>query len=563
MRLIDIKTLQLKEFHHDIPPYAILSHTWGNEEVTFQEYLLATGPDANRHSHIKRKQGFLKIFGACKKAERDGLSYLWCDTNCIDKSSSAELTEAINSMYAWYRDSVVCYALLMDVGIDLGRGPGTFAKSRWFTRGWTLQELLAPRKVVFFDGHWNTLGDRTQLSQTISEITRIHIGVLHDRNTVLDYSIAQRMSWAANRQTTRLEDIAYCLLGIFDINMPLLYGEGSKAFTRLQKEIIKVSDDQSILVWEPQGNQRQTSILAADPDIWRKPFTITNLGLSVKLPVIKSAIGRFVLAGLNCSRELLGRSFHRNARPVRRATIRTQVWIWLRVGAHGIYERVHLSSSGVFLADSFLDATERYSQDMFIEVKLPNFISLLPKPLSSSLERHHITSPAGFYLTVGFGRVRPHVHSLETAYPPNNCLAAILRPRGLLCVSHELISSGSFSVMLSIAWDQEGKPTKWHYTAFHDPDSQNNTQLRQRQSWASFFEDRTLNDNISRIDLEMEMMSAHCQIRGVRNTGSVLNPQPPAPIVMMEQESFDDHHGHAGVAVEIIFQEPPGTQGKS
>ncbi|RWA08664.1 hypothetical protein EKO27_g6456 [Xylaria grammica] len=267
MRLIDVKTLELKEFHHDIPPYAILSHTWGHEEVTLQEYLLATGPDSNKHHYIKKKQGFLKIFGACKQARSEGLAYLWCDTNCIDKKSSAELSEAINSMYAWYRDSVVCYALLTDVGVNVGGSPGVFEKSRWFTRGWTLQELLGPKKVVFLDGHWKILGDRAHLAQTISKVTRIHIGVLNDRNTVLDYSIAQRMSWAANRETTRLEDVAYCLLGIFDINMPLLYGEGTKAFRRLQEEIIKVSDDQSILVWEPRNYQQQTGtrILGENP----------------------------------------------------------------------------------------------------------------------------------------------------------------------------------------------------------------------------------------------------------------------------------------------------------
>ncbi|GAP90934.2 putative vegetative incompatibility protein het-e-1 [Rosellinia necatrix] len=246
MRLIDVKTLELKEFFDDTPPYAILSHTWGNEEVTFQQYLLATGPDAERYFHIKRRVGFLKIIGACERALADGLQYLWCDTNCIDKSSSAELTEAINSMYAWYRDSVVCYAYLADIS----GGSETFAKSRWFKRGWTLQELLAPKKVVFFDAHWMAFGDRDNLSRSICEITRIHIGALQDHTTVPEYSIAQRMSWVADRVTSRQEDIAYSLLGIFDINMPLLYGEGNKAFLRLQQEIIKATDDQSILAWD-------------------------------------------------------------------------------------------------------------------------------------------------------------------------------------------------------------------------------------------------------------------------------------------------------------------------
>ncbi|KAI0415062.1 HET-domain-containing protein [Xylaria grammica] len=574
MRLIDVKTLELKEFHHDIPPYAILSHTWGDEELTFQEYLLATGPDANKHPHIKRKQGFLKIFGACKQARSEGLAYLWCDTNCIDKKSSAELSEAINSMYAWYRDSAVCYALLTDVGVDIGGSPGAFKDSRWFTRGWTLQELLAPEKVVFFDEHWNILGNRAKLAQAISEVTRIHIGVLHNRNTVLEYSIAQRMSWAAERQTTRPEDIAYCLLGIFDINMPLLYGERDKAFIRLQEEIIKVSDDQSILAWEPRNNQQQTSIFARspnefyfcdsitrDPEIEREPFALTNVGLSVKLPTIKSAIGGLVLAGLNCSRELLGRSLNRDGQLVRRATIRAHTWIWLRVGAQDIYERVHLSSSCVFLAHSFVDAIKFSNKNMFIEVKLTSFASLPPISIASRFQRrNNNTSSAGFHLTVGFGRVRSQTHSLETAYPPSNWFAATLRPRGLSCVSHEIISSGSFSVMLSIAWDQEANPIKWHYTSFHDPYLQSKVQLRERQSWGFHFEDREILGHSANIDPTTEMMSAHRHIQSVGVTSSVLDPQPPVPFVMMERESLHDHHGHPGVAVQIIFQEPPGTK---
>ncbi|GAW19427.1 hypothetical protein ANO14919_089140 [Xylariales sp. No.14919] len=559
MRLIDVKTLELKEFHHDIPPYAILSHTWGDEEVTFQEYLLATGPDANKHPHIKRKQGFLKIFGACKQARTEGLAYLWCDTNCIDKKSSAELSEAINSMYAWYRDSVVCYALLADVGVDVGGRPGVFEKSRWFTRGWTLQELLAPEKVVFLNGHWKALGDRAHLAQIISRITRIHIGVLHERNTVLAYSIAQRMSWAANRETTRSEDIAYCLLGIFDINMPLLYGEGTKAFRRLQEEIIKVSDDQSILVWEPQESLQHTSIFATspnefyscgsivrDPDIGRRPFAVTNLGLSVTFPVIKSAIGGFALAGLNCSRELLGRSV---GKAVRRPTIRAQAWIWLRAKTHEVHERAHLLSSIIFLANSFVDAIRCSSRDMFINVEQRNFVSPNLTPPLLTPRRHHITS-GGFCLTIGFGIMRPPIYSLETAYQPGNFFGVVLKPRGLLCVSHGIIHSENFGVVFSIAWDKEGKPKKWQYTAFRDPE-------RECEGWSFLSEDRKQRGLTTDADPETEMMSAHQRIRSIRKTNQASSPQPPVPFVRMEKESFDDLYGDASVAVEITFQEPP------
>ncbi|OTA90034.1 hypothetical protein M434DRAFT_50423, partial [Hypoxylon sp. CO27-5] len=292
MRLIDVNTLELKEFfgaHH--PRYAILSHTWnGDKEVTFQEWKRRSD-DA-----VKCKEGYAKIVGACHRAQTDGLQYLWCDTNCIDKRSSAELSEAINSMFAWYRGSDVCYAYLADVGTKTE----LLAKSRWFTRGWTLQELLAPSKVIFFDRCWKVLGDKGELAAMISHITRIHMGALTDRSTVHCYSIAQRMSWAANRATSRQEDIAYCLLGIFDINMPLLYGEGQKSFTRLQQEIIRVSNDQSILAWDLQCSDAHpwTSALAQSPAGFRfsgsivkynrvqhDAYSITNLGIRVKTSI--------------------------------------------------------------------------------------------------------------------------------------------------------------------------------------------------------------------------------------------------------------------------------------
>ncbi|KAI0401979.1 heterokaryon incompatibility protein-domain-containing protein [Xylaria palmicola] len=327
MRLINVKTLELEEFFYKYPPYAILSHTWGPEEVTFQEYLLATGPDTKRHSRIKQKEGFPKIVGACKRAQANGLQYLWCDTNCIDKTSSAELSEAINSMYAWYRDSEICYAYLADVEAGRGPvGPGSFKESRWFTRGWTLQELLAPKSVIFFDKRWKVLGHRENLANVISQVTLIHIAALEDRNKVFEYSVAQRMSWAANRVTTREEDIAYCLLGIFDINMPLLYGEGMKAYQRLQREIIKVSDDQSILAWQiPQDSPspwmgalapstkvfQNCGSIVRDPELDGGAYSITNKGILMKLPLIKTVIDGIILVGLNCAKEIKAQVFER------------------------------------------------------------------------------------------------------------------------------------------------------------------------------------------------------------------------------------------------------------
>ena len=227
----------------DVPGYAILSHTWGldTEEVTFKDLIDGTG---------KHKNGYNKIWFCGKQAKRDGLQYFWVDTCCIDKSNNTELSEAINSMFRWYRDAAKCYVYLSDVSSpafdtndESSQLPceSVLRKSRWFTRGWTLQELLAPGSVEFFSREGNRLGDKRSLERQIHEITGI--AVLALRGTPLSqFGVDERFSWAENRQTARKEDMAYSLLGIFDVYMPLIYGEGSdNAFTRLREEIDKPS----------------------------------------------------------------------------------------------------------------------------------------------------------------------------------------------------------------------------------------------------------------------------------------------------------------------------------
>ncbi len=172
------------------------------------------------------------------------LKYFWIDTCCIDKSSSAELQEAITSMFRWYHNATRCYVYLSDVSVGDCDASGrqlpwesTFRASRWFTRGWTLQELLAPDSVEFFSQEGKRLGDKRSLEQQIHEITRIAVQALHG-TPLSQFSINERFQWAEQRQTTREEDWAYSLLGIFDISIPLMYGEGKKnAVNRLTKEI--------------------------------------------------------------------------------------------------------------------------------------------------------------------------------------------------------------------------------------------------------------------------------------------------------------------------------------
>jgi hypothetical protein len=190
------------------------------------------------------------------------------DTCCIDKTSSAELSEAINSMFRWHEIATICYAYLTDV-YSYADSP-EFAKSRWFRRGWTLQELLAPSVLRFFNASWTYIGDRSQLSSVIVAITKIDIHYLdvglgtneYRIESIRSAPVARRMSWASERVTMRVEDMAYCLLGIFGVNMPMLYGEGGRAFVRLQEEILKESIDMTIFAsgygcnsWRAGGQQ--------------------------------------------------------------------------------------------------------------------------------------------------------------------------------------------------------------------------------------------------------------------------------------------------------------------
>ncbi|KAH6658230.1 heterokaryon incompatibility protein-domain-containing protein [Truncatella angustata] len=256
MRLLNTETLALEFFPgRGKPKYAILSHTWGHEEVLF------TDVQNSPASEWGRTASGQKVKRSAELAYSNGYQYIWIDSCCIDKSSSAELSEAINSMYHWYKRSSVCYAYLSDVIAK--DWPVLGNNARWFSRGWTLQELIAPPSVQFYDRSWKFIGSRESLASDIAGITSIDVELLRDKHSRsasdLDrYSVSQRMAWAAYRQTTRPEDEAYCLMGIFDVNMPLLYGEGSQAFQRLQEEILKRTHDQSILLYHHDFSSVET-----------------------------------------------------------------------------------------------------------------------------------------------------------------------------------------------------------------------------------------------------------------------------------------------------------------
>ena len=348
MRLLDTKTLELRDFHAPPEHYAILSHTWGAEEVTYQHLIAGTGP---------QRQGWKKLKSACALAAKDDWSLLWMDTCCIDKTDSVDLSEAINSMYRWYQSSSICYAYLEDVelvdgvpisSVALGekesskafqkmrfrsefkrmygvsmvkdsfmyqsaRRPVQGILSRWFTRGWTLQELIAPRFLLFLDRSWRDIGGRACWAAEIEAMTAIDRRYFSGERSIHDRHkcpAATKFAWASLRNTSRPEDRIYCLLGILNVNMPLLYGEGTQnAFHRIQRKIIKHSDDESILAWQLPNfwaSPTWDNILAPELEFFqwltqdatyelelhrfdadRPEFAMTNKGLKVIVPLLQ------------------------------------------------------------------------------------------------------------------------------------------------------------------------------------------------------------------------------------------------------------------------------------
>lgn len=235
-----------EDYTEHVPPYAILSHTWGKDadEVTFDDFRART---------YTSKTGYRKIQFCGERAARDGLRHFWVDTCCINKSNYTELSEAINSMFHWYRDATKCYVYLSDVSTPNATGSlsqstweSEFRHSRWFTRAWTLQELISPESVEFFSSESERLGDKRSLQPLLHEITGIPVEIFQG-HSLTQFSVEQRMLWAAERTAKRKEDEAYCLLGIFEIHMPLIYGEGrANAFIRLEEEISKRSRGNSV-----------------------------------------------------------------------------------------------------------------------------------------------------------------------------------------------------------------------------------------------------------------------------------------------------------------------------
>jgi hypothetical protein len=349
MRLIDVNTLELRSFSdNDIPDYAILSHTWGPDEVSYQELvwinrikalsssfnepslssstaslssqdeqssLVLAGmemllranwsPDttsgAMTEENFLERPGYSKIVKAAKEAQDLKLNWIWIDTCCIDKTSSSELQESINSMYRWYWNAKVCLIYLSDIARPTKSDTNTvsefaraaFKSCRWTKRGWTLQELVASCFCRFYYQDWRFMGEKIEFLEELADATGIPISVLDERRSVQEVSVAERMSWAANRETTRLEDTGYCLLGLFDIQMPLLYGEGEKAFIRLQQEILRTTDDYTLFAWSAITTDKSTyrGLLARSPLEFRDCGSVERENVMSTFPISSTPIG--------------------------------------------------------------------------------------------------------------------------------------------------------------------------------------------------------------------------------------------------------------------------------
>lgn len=314
MRLLHSTDLKFREiFEHEIPkyPYAILSHRWGSltEEVSYEEFLAGKKDES---------PGLQKIKSFCKWAAASGYKWVWIDTCCIDKRSSAELSEAINSMYAWYKQSSLCVVYLRDTFFTTD----DLTEDDWFTRGWTLQELIAPPFLVFVTTDWQVIGWKSEprIASAVSSHTGISRRVLAGRIDIKNVSVARRMSWMANRTTSNVEDMAYCLLGIFDVNMPLLYGEKCKAFQRLQLEILEQYEDESIFAWSMQEDHAADSafhgLLAKTPSQFARCGNVVAMYMQHEAdapPVTANARTVQFCAGLLPS---AGQNPHGNYQPV-------------------------------------------------------------------------------------------------------------------------------------------------------------------------------------------------------------------------------------------------------
>lgn len=413
------------------------------------------------------------------------------------------------------------------------------------------------------------------MSNWIADITRIHIGVLKDRSTIPHYTIAQRMSWAATRETTRSEDIAYCLLGIFNIHMHMLYGEGDVAFKRLQEEIMKNSDDHSIFAWDLQGNEKElhTGALATSPKVFlscgsvvrdhhivRSPFIVTNLGLSIKFSSIQTCFTPIVLVGLNCAKELRGIDDPLNILPNGKTSCRRfQAWIFLHHVQDNIYQRIHLPTSTVFLQASYTDSVQTTNIGLLIETQksLRNRSLPLPDPLMPTIQKciQSSTFSSGITITFGWGTMNKF-NRYDQAFNFGQVFCQTIKRRSPMSVSHQVVSNRKFSMIFSVAWSQDMQPQQWTHTVFEDPDKDIWRGIVCTEKWKDLLDGGIHASTSGLGPLVNSLSRMHKLLRQCfREAFQQAGRGPHAPMVVVSHQQLQTLHGQGELLVDIIFRE--------
>lgn len=265
MWLINTSTVRPREFTSSTPPYVIFSHTTATTEASFEEL------EQTRSDSCKEK--FNIIERACDLARAAGIEWLWNHSACVDERSSAALSEAINSLAQVHRNCEYIIIYLEDLDWEPGGEDLTserLATCRWIRNIWAIPEIIFPREASFYSSEWKQIGTKKSLLLHLSSIIGIDRAVLEDSDCLEDYSIARRMSWASEMSVSRIEDSAYALLGLFDISMPIVYGEGRKAFLKLQEEIMRDTDDLSLLAWDDLDDQEYNGLFAQSSACFRR-----------------------------------------------------------------------------------------------------------------------------------------------------------------------------------------------------------------------------------------------------------------------------------------------------
>lgn len=493
---------------------------------------------------------------------------------------------------AWYRDSKVCYVILTDVQVPIAtslRGYKSYAEgwfirqqktksqniavwdsfqnSRWWSRGWTLQELLAPKNLVFFARDWSPLGDKIGLSEWILSFTTIHRKALQDASSIPTFSIAQRMSWAADRRTTVPEDIAYCLLGIFDINMPMLYGQGYTAFLKLQEEIIKVSNDHSILAWDNiSSGTNPTAGLATAPSAFRTcgdvsrgkfssrlSYSITNLGISMKLDIMKTTIPGVILAGLDSCRVLHHLDNHGGTSG---SMVRKEFRVWIPLATTGhagdnTWVRAHRPFSKTFLEHQFQSSANITSHSIFILTTYCHPLTFLhsqPQPILS----YHSPEPSGILSRVGFGEI-DRFRSYVRIHDVREFTITTLRSRRPGDVSHQLVSCGELSVLVSALWDDNGHNFEYRHVIIQANGPTILETISSRGIWMSLL-DRQTRQAQTVNEMSTNLSHLHKALEGLFSTNKEAFQENVLPLIIPTERQFQDFRGRSEIVLSIIFR---------